>query len=319
MAERFLVTGAAGFVGSHLMSALRSDGCDVTGTALTNKQDGLIVMDLRDSDAVERTVKEVAPTRIFHLAAQSSAALSWTDPALTFGVNVAGTYGLLDAVRRHSVDARVLVAASSDGYGHVEPHECPIVESAPLRPLSPYAVSKVACESVAQMFHHAFGMPVIITRAFMHIGPGQPASFATADWARQIARAEVGLGDPIVSVGNVGLAREFGDVRDVVLAYRMALERGQPGEVYNVATGQGRTLKEVLGILTDLAAVDIQVHADPGKIRLADPPLLVGSAAKLERATGWSPQRRLRETLSEVIEHWRREVRREQNQTGPGG
>jgi GDP-4-dehydro-6-deoxy-D-mannose reductase len=316
--ERFLVTGAAGFVGSHLMSALRADGLDVIGTTLSNQQDDLIVMDLQDSEAVGRTVKEIAPTRIFHLAAQSSAALSWTDPALTFGVNVAGTYDLLEAIRRHCVDARVLVVASSDGYGYVGSHECPIVESAPLRPLSPYAVSKVACEAVAQMFHHAFDLSVIITRAFMHIGPGQPASFAIADWARQIARAEMGLEDPIVSVGNLGLVREFGDVRDVVFAYRMALEKGQPGEVYNVATGQGRTLKEVLGILMDLAAVDIQVHTDPRRIRPADPPLLVGSPAKLKRATGWSPQHKLRETLSEIIEHWRREVAR-QNQAGPGG
>jgi GDP-4-dehydro-6-deoxy-D-mannose reductase len=218
----------------------------------------------------------------------------------------------LDALKRHSPGCRVLVAATSDEYGVVEPQYCPIVEDAPLKPVSPYAASKVAQEAVARMFSTAFGLQVITTRAFMHIGPGQPPSFATADWARQIARAEAGLQEPKVTVGNLDLKRELGDVRDVVAAYQVVLEAGVPGEVYNVATGEAPRLGEALSILSDLAEVTVEVVVDPAKIRPADPPLLMGSAAKLNRLTGWTPQHNLESTLGDVLAYWRQEVAREQ-------
>ncbi|MGH2820397.1 MAG: GDP-mannose 4,6-dehydratase, partial [Actinomycetota bacterium] len=213
-----LVTGAAGFVGSHLMASLQQDGTEVAGTALETRR-GLPVLDVRDRAAVDDVVQVTRPERVFHLAAQSSAARSWKDPALTYDVNVTGTHNLLDALRRYSPRCRVLLACTSDEYGIVAPERCPIEESAPLGPVSPYATSKVAQEWVGRMFFEAFGLEVVITRAFMHIGPGQPPSFATADWARQIARAEAGGKGAQVSVGDLGLARELGDVRDVVRAY----------------------------------------------------------------------------------------------------
>ena len=319
---RALVTGAAGFVGSHVVRALRQEGHEVTGTALTvedavrSEAKGLAPCDVRDASAVEAIVRNTRPTHVFHLAAQSSAALSWRDPHLTYEVNVTGTHHLLDAVRRHSPEARVLVAATSDEYGIVDPESCPIDESAPLRPVSPYAASKVAEEWVGRMFHEAFGLQVVVTRAFMHIGPGQPPSFATADWARQIARAELGLQAPRVSVGNLELAREFGDVRDVTAAYMAVIDAGVAGEAYNVATGEPHKLREALDVLTCRASVDIDVVVDPAKIRPADPPLLTGSSAKLERLTGWKPVHRFEDTLSAVLDYWRAQAGSQQEARG---
>ena len=270
---RYLVTGAGGFVGSHLHDALRAEGHEVVGTARTDGP-GLYACDMRDPDAVESAVERARPERVFHLAAQSSAGRSWTEPALTYEVNVTGSHYLLDALHRRAPDARVLLACTSDEYGAVAPEQCPVDETVPLRPLSPYAASKVAAEWVGRMFHAAFDMQIVITRAFMHIGPGQPPRFATADWARQVALAERG-------------------------------ERGRPGEAYNIATGRAPSLKEALDILLSRATVPLESKVDPSKIRPADPPVLQGSAAKLESLTGWRPKRRLEDTLAEVLDYWR--------------
>lgn len=328
---RVLITGAGGFVGSQLAAALRHQGHDVTGTVFGGGGAGqpsgermgqpsgeragqpsgasAPYLDVTDANAVDRLVEQVGPDWACHLAAQSSAGLSWKEPALTYAVNVTGTHLVLDALRRFSPRCRVLVTATSDQYGRADPARCPLDEDAPLRPLSPYAASKVAQEWVARTFHEAFGLGVVITRAFMHIGPGQPPSFATADWARQIALAEAGLGPPVVDVGDLSLTREFGDVRDVVRAYRLVLERGVPGEPYNIATGRARPLGDALDILLGLARVDVEIRVQATKIRPADPPVLTGSSAKLERLAGWRPEHRLEETLTEVLEYWRAQVR----------
>ncbi len=312
---RVLITGGAGFVGRHARAALLTRGDDVVATTLGDEE-GFVHLDIRDTAAVEKLVAEQRPERVWHLAAQSSAGLSWTEPGLTYEVNVTATHHLLDALARHVPGCRVLVAATSDEYGYVTPDECPIDETAPLRPVSPYAASKVAEEWVARMFWQSFGLPVLLTRAFMHIGPGQPSSFATADWARQIARAEAGLGQARVLTGDLSLKREFGDVRDVVDAYCAVLERGEPGDVYNVATGDARPLGEVLRILCDNATTGIEVLVDEARLRPADPPLLAGSAAKLERLTGWKPRRRLEDTLAEVLAYWRDSVAQETKEAG---
>lgn len=309
---RILVTGAGGFVGGHLVPTLRSQGHDVVGTAL-EPQDDFLPLDITDAEMIDRVVSEVRPDAVFHLAGQSSVSLSWKEPALTYEVNANGTHYLLDAIHRHRPDCKVHVAASSDEYGKVDPSECPIDESAPLRPVSPYAVSRVAGEWIGRMFHESFGLHVVVTRAFMHIGPGQPASFATADWARQIALAEMGENEPVVSTGNLEIRREFGDVRDVVKAYIAVLEKGEPGDAYNVATGEAHALGTVLGILLEMAETELEVVVDPQKLRPVDFPVLFGSAAKLERLTGWKPEYRIEDTLRAVLDHWRARVRSDES------
>jgi GDP-4-dehydro-6-deoxy-D-mannose reductase len=304
---RILVTGAGGFVGGHLVPSLKDDGHDVVGTSIEGDGD-LRRLDVRDPRLVDEVVADVAPEAVFHLAGQSSVSLSWKEPALTYEVNANGTHYLLEAIHRHVPECRVHVAASSDEYGKVSADECPIDETAPLRPVSPYAVSRVAGEWIARMFHESFGLGVVVTRGFMHVGPGQPASFATADWARQIARAEAGLSDPVVMTGNLETSREFGDVRDVVRAYRLVLELGQPGEAYNVATGEPHELREVLDVLIRFATVDIEVRTDPAKLRPVDFPVLYGDSGKLERLTGWKPEFRLEDTLADVVTYWRDRV-----------
>ncbi|MDQ3963438.1 MAG: GDP-mannose 4,6-dehydratase [Actinomycetota bacterium] len=305
---RVLVTGAGGFVGGHLVPTLRALGHDVVGTALEDR-DRFVRLDITDAEMIDRVVGEVRPDAVFHLAGQSSVSLSWKEPALTYEVNANGTHYLLAAIQKHRPDCKVHVAASSDEYGKVDPSECPIDETAPLRPVSPYAVSRVAGEWIGRMFHESFGLHVVVTRAFMHVGPGQPASFATADWARQIAIAETGETDPVITAGNLAIRREFGDVRDVVKAYIAVLEKGEPGEAYNVATGEPHELRAVLGLLVDMAEISLEVVVDPEKLRPVDFPVLYGSAAKLERLTGWKPEYRIEDTLRSVLDHWRAVVR----------
>jgi GDP-4-dehydro-6-deoxy-D-mannose reductase len=305
---RTLVTGAEGFVGGLLAASLRGDGHEVFALSRRPSQ-GMLECDLTDSQAVSRAVRRSAPDLVFHLAAQASAARSWTEPALTYEVNVTGTHLLLEELRTTAPAARVLLACTSDEYGAVAPEDCPIDEDTPLRPLSPYAVSKVAEEWLGRMFFSAFGMAVVATRAFMHIGPGQPPRFATADWARRIALAEAGLQTPVIRVGDLALRRELGDVRDVVAAYRAALDYGSAGEVYNVATGEAPTLEKTLSILVGMSETEFTIEVDPARIRPADPPILQGDAGKLEHVTGWAPKHRLEDTLAEVLDYWRSRVR----------
>lgn len=293
-----MITGAGGFVGSHLTLALRQLGRHVV--PLDHQ-----ALDVTRRGEVERVFQENRPDEVYHLAAQSSASRSWTEPSLTYQVNVVGTHNVLEAVRRHSPSARVLISASSDVYGAAGQREAPSKESQIPRPLSPYAVSKLGQEAVALMFHEAFGIHTLITRAFMHIGPGQPSSFATADWARQVALAEAGLSDPIVRVGDIEVVREFIDVRDIVGAYINLLEAAEPGSLCNVASGKAYPLKDVLAVLLGLSRVELEVEVDSTRIRAADPRTLVGDPTRLRRLTDWTPRYSLEETLADILDYWR--------------
>ena len=316
---RVLITGFTGFVGSHLADYLVARGdAEVFGvhrwrSRLENVEHlgdrvRRVECDVRDAAAVRRVLRDVRPDRIFHLAAQSYVPTSWLAPAETLGGNVLGQVNLFEAIRDLGLTPQVHIAGSSEEYGLVLPHEVPIREESPLRPLSPYAVSKVAQDLLAYQYWKSYRLHVVRTRGFNHTGPRRGEVFVSSSFARQVAEIEKGRREPVVRVGNLDSIRDFTDVRDMVRAYWLALERGEPGEVYNICSGRGYSARQVLDILLDLANVKVEVREDPARMRPSDVPLLVGDGSKFRSVTGWEPTIPFEVTLKDLLEHWRKRV-----------
>ena len=253
-------------------------------------------------------IEEVRPDGIVHLAGQSSVHQSWLDPGGTLRTNVLGIVHLLDAARRAALRPAVLVVGSAEEYGPVSEAELPIRETAPLRPASPYAVSKVAQGALALLYGPAGGMRVVLTRTFHHTGPGRGEAFAESSFARQIAEIEHGLRPPVIEVGNLDAVRDFSDVRDVVRAYLLLLEKGEPGQAYNVCSGRGRRIREVLDLLLASSSARVEVRVDAERLRPSDVPAQVGDPSRLRAATGWEPRIPLEETLADLLADWRARV-----------
>jgi GDP-4-dehydro-6-deoxy-D-mannose reductase len=296
---RALVTGASGFVGRHLIAYLRDVGdeaiaCDRAGAA------GVAVpLDVTDGAAVARLVREVAPDAIYHLAARSHVGESWgADDELT-RVNVGGTAAVVAACRATNV-TRVLVVGSAEEYGPVADDHGPVGEHTPLAPLSPYGRSKRDAELVALAEWTEHGVPVVGVRAFNHTGPGQAPSFFVPGFAQRIARA-VRAGTDEIVVGNLDSVRDFTDVRDVVRAYRLLVEHGEPGEVYNVCSGEGVRIGDLAERLLARSARPLRLRVDPELVRPVEVPVFVGDPAKVASATGWSPSVPLDRTLDDVL------------------
>jgi GDP-4-dehydro-6-deoxy-D-mannose reductase len=309
---RALITGATGFAGSYLVAECRAAGWEVHGTCWPGEpsswrpdQACLHPLDLRDAAATEQLLVEVAPERVFHLAAQASVGASWADPAATLTDNLLMTLHVLSAVRTGAPAARTLVVCSSEEYGRVAPADLPIGEEQPLRPADPYAVSKVAVDFLALQHFLAHGMYVVRVRPFNHIGPRQRQGFVVADFASQLVAIERGIMPPVLHVGNLDAARDFTDVRDVVRAYRLALERGAAGAVYNVCSGRAVRIGDLLQILISACHVAVEVRRDPAKERPVDTPIVVGSSAALAEATGWKPRIPIETTLQDILAYWR--------------
>ena len=316
---RILITGITGFVGSHLSDfALAKGDVEVFGTVrwrspLENIEHildkiNLVDCDVRDAAAVRNTLNKVRPDYIFHLAAQSFVPISWTAPEETLTTNIISELHLLEAMRELHLDARLQVAGSSEEYGLVHEDEAPITEENPLRPLSPYAVSKVAQDFLAYQFHRSYGLFTVRTRAFNHTGPRRGHVFVTSDWCRQIAMIEKGKKEPVIEVGNLEARRDFSDVRDIVRAYWLSLEKGEPGEVYNIGSGKAITIQELLDLLLSMTDEDIKVHQDPERMRPSDVMLLVTDYSKFNKATGWKPEIPFEKTAKDLLDYWRERV-----------
>jgi GDP-4-dehydro-6-deoxy-D-mannose reductase len=313
-----LITGIAGFVGGHLVDLLRAEHPDEGIAGLVRPgtptpdhlRDGvrLLEADLEDPAAVEAAVAAVRPESIIHLAGQSSVHQSWTDPAGTLRTNVIGLLHVFEAVRRRRLAPRVLVVGSAEEYGAVDADAGPLAENAPLRPLSPYAVSKVAQGYLALQYALSRDLPVVRTRTFPHTGPGRGEAFAESSFARQIAEVEAGRRRPVLAVGNLDAVRDFTDVRDVVRAYWALLERGASGEVYNVCSGRGRSIGDVLRSLLEISGVHVDLQVDRERLRPSDLPALVGDPRKVREATGWEPRIALERTFRDLLDHWRERV-----------
>lgn len=316
--KKALITGISGFVGGYLGRLLRARGYEVHGTCFGDADNvdpaqgfTLHELDITDAGAVQQLLAGQQYEAIYHLAAQASAALSWKKPGMTMAVNEGGCINLLEAARQHAAGAALLLVGSSEEYGFISPERSTVDERHPAQPGNPYAVSKLAQNHLGRLYAQAYGMRVIMTRAFNHTGPGQTAAFALPSFARQIAEAEAGLRPPRVQVGNLSAARDFSDVRDVVRAYYLLAGKGEAGQTYNVGSGQAHTLKHMLDMLIGLAHVDIKVESDPQRMRPVDVPLIVCNPDKLRAATGWQPELRLEKTLTDLLEYWRAKVEEE--------
>jgi len=323
---KVLITGITGFAGSHLADFIlqQHPGVEVHGTKRWRSDDRNIrhlagkvhlhECDIKDAHNVDAVIARVRPDRIFHLAAQSFVPTSWESPAETLGTNIVGQANLFEAVRKLKAGGYnpvIQIACSSEEYGLVHPDEVPIKETNPLRPLSPYAVSKVGQDYLGYQYFKSYGLRVIRTRAFNHSGPRRGEVFVDSNFAHQIVAIEAGAQPPQIKVGNLDAVRDFTDVRDVVEAYWLAAERGEPGEVYNIASGKGVTIQQMLDRLIGLStAKGITVVADPSRMRPSDVPVLIGDAAKLRKLTGWSPKRDyLTVTLPDTLEYWREQIK----------
>ncbi len=299
---RALVTGGLGFVGRHLTAHLAACGDEV----VTLDRNGDVPVDILDGAAVAAAVAEVAPTAVYHLAGWADVGASWTDPLGVLRVNAEGTLNVLEACRAAGV-ARVLSVASADVYGMVTEGEMPLTEASPLRPTSPYAASKVAADALAQQAFLGHGLAVVRVRPFNHLGPGQSEAFVAPALAARIARAErAGLEE--VPVGNLTARRDFTDVRDVVRAYRLLVERGEPGEVYNVCHGTDVAVQDLADALVAMAVRPVRLVPDRSLVRPVDLPVLRGDASRLRAATGWAPEIPLEQTLADLLADMRERV-----------
>jgi GDP-4-dehydro-6-deoxy-D-mannose reductase len=295
---RALVTGAGGFVGAHLVRHLESQGDEVV--QLERTIDGI---DVADAGALTDAVVQAKPEAVYHLAGAADVGGSWTAPRETFLANALGTLNVLEASREAGAD-RVLAVTSADVYGRVTQDELPLREEQPLRPVSPYAASKVAADALAQQAWLGHRLPVIRVRAFNHLGPGQSDRFVAPSLAARLARNERDGGDE-VPIGNMTPLRDVTDVRDVVRAYRLLIEAGEPGAVYNVCRGTAVSVRDIGEALLALAARPMRLVSDPALQRPVDIPVLVGDNTALRRATGWEPTIPLDDTLSDVLTDWR--------------
>ena len=308
-----LVIGAAGFVGGYLIQCLRDTwDWDVSATKLAQETAGKDVpfynLVLADQDSITRLLEQEKPDYIFHLAAQSSVALSWKKPELTVNVNVNGTLHLLDSVRSLSWKPRVLLVGSGEEYGKIRPGDLPLTEDAPLRPGNLYAATKAMQNMVGKIYTEAYQMDLVMVRAFNHVGPGQSPQFVVSDFCRQVAEIEKGSREPVLRVGNLDSKRDFTDVRDVVQAYALLMQKGTAGETYNVGSGHAISIRRLLDEIIALSAVPVQVETDPAKFRPIDVPVIEADTAKLRSCTGWEPQIPLKQTLQETLEGWRATV-----------
>ncbi len=313
---RILITGVTGFVGGYLVEQCHARYPQAELFGLYNHREPLedfaamkhvisLKADITQEEDVRRVLAQAQPDIIFHLAAQSSVAASWSDPVRTLQVNTIGTLRLLEAVRQEHPLARVVLVGSGEEYGVVQPHENPIREEYPLRPINPYAVSKATQGLYGYQYFVAFQLSIIRVRSFNHFGPRQSDVFVLPGFARQIALIEAGKAEPIVLVGNLQAKRDFSPVEDVVAAYLAVAEFGQPGEVYNVGSGKARSIRGILDLLLSFAKTPIRVCEDPTRMRPVDIPILEADISRIQAHTAWKPTISFEDALEQTLNYWR--------------
>jgi GDP-4-dehydro-6-deoxy-D-mannose reductase len=325
--RRVLVTGANGFAGRHLVSRLLADadvelhawhrpGTAPVSLAGDRRRVRWHRVDVRERNDVRLAVGMIRPDELYHLAGAAHVAESWRATTATLDVNIMGTHFVLDELRLARVEARVLVAGSATVYA---PSAAALAEDSPILPSSPYALSKLAQEMLALRAGRDDGLPVIVARAFNHVGPGQEPTYFAPAFARQLAMIESGRIPPVLRVGNLDARRDLTDVRDTVRAYVALMARGRPGRVYNVCSGQARVVREVLDALVARCRLPVTIEVDPGRLRPNDVPVVLGSAARLQEETGWEPAVPFDRTLADLLDDARTRLAREAAATPRGG
>jgi len=307
-----LVTGAAGFAGSHLLDLLRSDDARVVAlrkpgvgadTQAAYPDADWREIDLLDRDAMRRVVADTGPDAVYHLAGAPHVGQSWSAATDTLAVNVMGTHVLLEAIRLEGVPSRVVVPSSAYVYRAVDRA---LTEDDAVEAANPYAISKVATELAVARAARVDGLRAVVARSFNHIGPRQDPSFFASGVARQVALIEAGRLEPVILVGNLESRRDLTDVRDTVQAYRALADRGSPGTAYNVCSGRACRMRDLLETLVARARVEVEVRTDPERLRPNDTPLLLGDPSRIKQATGWEPRVPIEQTLTDLLDYWRR-------------
>ena len=303
-----LVTGAAGFAGSHVVQTLAGAGNVIGWMRATPPPEEIAPLatwqqvDLLDREAVRAAIDRAKPDAVYHCAGAPNVAHSWRDTVSPLSNNVLGTHILLDALRRAGSRCRVVIPGSATVYA---PSMSPLTEESPVAPVNPYALSKLAQEQLGMISSLEDGIEVIITRSFNHTGPRQSAAFAAPNMARQIALIEAGAAEPMIKVGNLDAQRDMTDVRDMARAYARLMENGTPSTIYNVASGVARSMNSILEALVARARVTVRLETDPALLRPSDTPVLLGDASRLRTATGWEPQIPFERTLDDLLTYWR--------------
>jgi GDP-4-dehydro-6-deoxy-D-mannose reductase len=313
---KVFISGATGFVGCHLIDLLSSSGYEIYGTSFPDKPEeedldgkkNISYLDIRSEQEVFETIKRTQPDWIFHLAAISNVRHSWEKKRETLETNLMGTFYLFEAVRKFAPKARILFVSSSDVYGILPRAKKTLKEEDSFHVVNPYAFTKVSGEILSKFYVQVENLDIVIARSSPHTGLGQSPDFVCSDWASQIARIEKGLAKPVIEVGNISVKRDFTDVRDVVRAHTLLMEKGRRGEVYNVCSGKAVPLREILDLLLSFSSQKIEVQVDSRKLRKADIPLLLGDNKKIKEETSWMPEISLKQSLRDLLEYWRKRV-----------
>ncbi len=298
-----LITGSAGFYGTHLCAELEANGYEVIRCDL-RESENTIPMDIMNPEMVSQILSKHLPDVLINMAGQANVGLSWKKPQLTFQLNTIGLINILEAVRSIKPDMRVIAIGSSDEYGNLKERGINVTEDMPVSPITPYAISKQAQEQIAQLYAKNYGMQICMVRQFNLGGAGQAKGFMISDFASGIAEIEEGKRE-YLSVGNLTSARDFTHVKDACKAIRLIAEKGKPGEIYNICSGMTHTAQEVLDKLIEMSDKPIDVRTDPSRMRPSDTPVICGNHDKLSEHTGWIPERSIDELLSDALEYWR--------------
>jgi GDP-4-dehydro-6-deoxy-D-mannose reductase len=317
--KKILITGISGFVGGHFVHFLTKHHRDLEIHGISRSKpawDFVPAMpgltrnshfhqaDLMDIPKIKSLIEEIQPDYIVHLAAQSSVAESWKTPVDSFMNNTNIFLNIIDTVRLNDFTARVLSVGSSEQYGIVLEKDLPLDEKSPQKPANPYAVARVAQEQLARIYADGYGLDICCTRSFNHCGPGQSDRFVVSSIVRQFVKITRGAQEPVIHIGNGAIVRDFIDVRDVVLAYNLLLMQGKRGEVYNICSGDGRAIRDIVTTLSDMYHIEVQVHQEQSQIRPIDNPRIIGSYQKIQNDMGWKPRIPFEESLRSIYQYW---------------